>query len=248
MSIRYPTYNLTLNGIKKQKKVHLLVAECFIPNPDNKSIINHIDGNTHNYNADNLEWVTASENAKHARKNGLVVNNNQTLQRIDDDLIENEQWVDLIDYPNYSISNFGRIMNKTTSRLKKTPLDNNGYPHVSLWKEGCGKTFQVHRIEYASFHLDEELEGFVINHKDGNKTNNFLDNLEKITYQENNLHAEYVINTHKSSKSVSQIDDSGNILRTFPSIAEAQRCLKISNLSRAIKKNYKINGYYWRFN
>ena len=48
--------------------IHRIVAECFIPNPNNKPCINHKDGNRSNNNVSNLEWVTYSENHKHAYK------------------------------------------------------------------------------------------------------------------------------------------------------------------------------------
>lgn len=50
---------------KTSHRVHRLVASAFIPNPDNKPIVNHIDGDRSNNNIDNLEWVTARENNMH---------------------------------------------------------------------------------------------------------------------------------------------------------------------------------------
>ena len=52
--------------------LHRLVAIHFVPNPDNKPEVNHIDGNKNNNKSSNLEWVTRRENVQHAIKAGLA--------------------------------------------------------------------------------------------------------------------------------------------------------------------------------
>ena len=67
----YLSIGLSKNNKQKKFKVHRLVAQAFIPNPNNYPQVNHIDGNKKNNNIENLEWVTAKENTKHAIKNKL---------------------------------------------------------------------------------------------------------------------------------------------------------------------------------
>lgn len=96
---RYTSVILTKNGIEKTFTVHRLVAEAFIPNLENKSQVNHIDGNKENNCVDNLEWVTSSENNKHAFITGL--NKPHNMRKVNQyDLQGNfiKQWNSITDF------------------------------------------------------------------------------------------------------------------------------------------------------
>ena len=101
MSKGYYSVVLCHNGKKYSKPVHVLVAEAFIPNPENKSQVNHINGKTLDNNLNNLEWVTPSENVQHAHitglskpakgiKNGMSKINEETVMNICNLILENK--------------------------------------------------------------------------------------------------------------------------------------------------------------
>lgn len=68
----YYYVSLYLNGKKKNKLIHRLVAECYLENPHNKETVNHKDGDKGNNHVGNLEWLTQRENNAHALLNGLT--------------------------------------------------------------------------------------------------------------------------------------------------------------------------------
>lgn len=61
-----------INGKVFRKYLHRIVAEAFLPNPNNYSDVNHIDGNKSNNNINNLEWVSHQDNYKHAVEKGFI--------------------------------------------------------------------------------------------------------------------------------------------------------------------------------
>lgn len=70
----YLRIDINMDGTRKTRKtykVHRIVAQCFIPNPDNKPQVNHINGIKTDNRAENLEWCTNAENQKHAVRTGL---------------------------------------------------------------------------------------------------------------------------------------------------------------------------------
>lgn len=80
--VGYIKTNLYKMGEHKQVYVHRLVAEAFIPNPENKPSVNHINGVKSDNKVCNLEWVTVSENTKHAFTHNLRISPKQCLTMI----------------------------------------------------------------------------------------------------------------------------------------------------------------------
>ena len=74
----YVSVNLSKNGIKTTHSVHRLVAEVFVDNPHNNNVVNHIDENRANNNAENLEWLTHGQNLAH---NGAFLKGREKIKK-----------------------------------------------------------------------------------------------------------------------------------------------------------------------
>jgi hypothetical protein len=68
----YCVFSVMSNGLKEQIFLHRIIAEYFIPNPDDKAEVNHINGIKTDNRIENLEWATRQENAQHAFRTGLM--------------------------------------------------------------------------------------------------------------------------------------------------------------------------------
>lgn len=78
----YVRVNLSSGGKVKAHKIHRLVAQAYIPNPDNLSDINHLDEDKSNNSVDNLEWCSHKDNCNHGTRNQRIKENNiKTKQR-----------------------------------------------------------------------------------------------------------------------------------------------------------------------
>lgn len=113
----YNIVTLTKDSTRKPHKVHRLVAQAFIPNPDNKEQVNHIDGNKTNNNINNLEWNTRQENISHAYINKLspssTVSNLIALKDDNDNIIS--QYSGLIVLSNAMNIDSGKIIQTLTN-------------------------------------------------------------------------------------------------------------------------------------
>jgi len=92
------------------------------------------------------------------------------------------------DFPNYSISNDGEIMNNKTGRVLAGGYDQDGYRQVILCDKGRRRNCKIHR-EVALTFIPNPNNHPIINHKDGVKSNNKIDNLEWCTISHNTKHA-----------------------------------------------------------
>lgn len=116
---KQPYHNVNLYKDYKPKltRVHVLVAETFIPNPNNKPFVNHINGIKKDNRVENLEWVTHYENMTHAFNTGLIPNGerNHKSKLTDNDVIEIKDLY--IKNPNLNQSELARKYQVTRSTI-----------------------------------------------------------------------------------------------------------------------------------
>ena len=95
-----------------------------------------------------------------------------------------EEWKEIKGYENYFVSNFGNV--KHNDKIL-SQFNNRGYKCVDLYKNNQRKHFRVHKLVYMTF-IGEYNCKLDINHIDGNKANNCIDNLEYLSAKDNNIH------------------------------------------------------------
>lgn len=195
-----------------------------------------------------------------------------------------EIWKDITGYEGYyQVSNLGRVRSLkrswavtnqynvlfrscTKEKIIKPILFNTGYLYVSLSKNNIKKNIAIHRLVAEAF--IPNFDDFpMVNHIDGNKQNNNVNNLEWCTYKHNSQHA-YSIGLvnhysgetspmygvkgkdHPISKAVYKCDKQENILERFDTVKEASESIgvKMCNISECCHGTQKTSGgFVWRF-
>lgn len=168
-----------------------------------------------------------------------------------------EEWKQINNFPNYEVSTLGNVRNSKTGRILKLTCKG-GYIFTGLSQNSIGKTFPVHRLVALAF-IDNPENKSQVNHKDKNRSNNNVNNLEWTTASENNIHrSTNVSQTTNQQVKVWRIDINTNEkLELYGSIYSAAHWIVSNNdklcietvkrtISCASRGLYKTSfGYKW---
>ena len=143
-------------------------------------------------------------------------------------------------FNNYAVSNIGNVKNIKTGKILKNFSTEEGYIKVSLCQNNKKATFPVHRL-VALYFIPNKFSLPCVNHKDGNKHNNTVENLEWCSHSYNTCHAQNN-GLKKDMHPLKLIDLTDNSEYYFQSISQAANFIGVnkSNLSRALKRETNI--------
>jgi hypothetical protein len=277
---------------------HRLVANAFLPNPNEKATVDHLNRQVDDNRLSNLRWATIHEQNANKRpsnrsstpvglyaddvlikayesladllkdngyqprsiklgklKTRADVISGYVIKRLDHDAYDDEEWRP-IQYPNtiflhdYKVSNKGRIwLQRGPSKGYKGSHD---YMNVDLYVAGDKKrvVFRVHRLVAAVFLASSKpLNELVVNHKDGDRGNNDVDNLEWCTQQENASHSVNVLNIHLLRQVACYDQNTRVLVEVYPSISKA--CLASganpTSIRSATRTKGLASGFFWRY-
>ena len=163
-----------------------------------------------------------------------------------------ENWKTIENVTNYEVSDLGQIRNTKTNYILKGRLNKSGYLQVSLTDKETKKqkNYYIHRLVAIYFleNLDNKRE---VNHKDGNKLNNNVDNLEWVTPSENQKHRQKILGKTKTSqRKIGKFNKNHVLIEEYPSIVDAAKSFGKSrvNIDNALQGKQKTAyGFIWEY-
>ena len=162
-------------------------------------------------------------------------------------------WKQIINATNYEVSDDGQVRNSLSGKILKGRLSKSGYLQVSIKMLDTQK-FQnqyIHRL-VAEYFIPNEDNKREVNHKDGNKINNNVENLEWVTPSENQIHRQKILGKNKTSnRRIGQFDTQDNFIQSFDSIVDAVKAMNRTsrvNIDSVLQGRRKTAyGFIWRY-
>ena len=161
-----------------------------------------------------------------------------------------KEWRTVIEYDKYEVNQFGEIRHKKRKQILKPRPNRSGYEYVNFRINGESKNFAIHRIVANAFIPNPN--GYTeVNHKDYNKSNNCVDNLEWVTSSGNKSHAYKKIENHIiRGKEVEQYTKAGEYVKTYDTVSDAAKAMGccVAAISNCCLGRTKTSmGFQWRF-
>lgn len=162
------------------------------------------------------------------------------------------KWKDIKNYQGlYKISSNGEVYSQRQKKQMSLINAGSGYVHITFIKDGKRKTKQIHRLVAEHF-LEKPIGKNIVNHKDLNKKNNSITNLEWVSYSENNKYSSATARGEKNinSKKIYQYDLKKNLIKVWGSIGEIVRETGFhrGSLSQVCNgKRKTASGFIWSF-
>lgn len=250
-----------LGKLSKSFQVNTLVAKTFLEYPkveENQIVhVTHIDGNPHNVRYDNLKIEIRNYNkvAKQKPKNSDEDDdeNEDENESIYKTIKNREIHIDdftgkeIEGYNNFLISRDGNVYSKISQRQIAILLNPHGYNRIALTKNTKTRKFYIHRLVAIAYIPNPENYEFV-NHKDSNKHNNTVENLEWCSGSMNMKHN--AIARNQGRRVIQYNQETGKEIAKFNTVKEASEATgtdKTSIIHCCAKRRAKANGFVWRY-